>query len=333
MRLYRFIIFILVSCLIVLSKPLLAEDARVPELQVAEPEYDFGNVGQGTKITHDFVLRNTGTSDLHIQRVVPSCGCTTSSLDSDKIAPGTEAQLSVTFDTSGFAGEKVKTVRLYTNDPDQLTAILTLKGSVIPEVEVVPRRVFFGEITEGTPASRDVTITIREGSSVRIKSIVSRSPDITLHELEASDTKRVLRVDLSPDTKEGEVRDRIVVLLQGDNRDSINIPVYASVTGAIDIKPSAISFGVITDKVETRTLTVVARSPAEFSLNSVEVDSDALAATFRPLEPKGRYEVTVRLDGSKVHRMLRGTVRLVPTQKSTAPLIVSVYGIRPPEVS
>jgi hypothetical protein len=40
-----------------------------PEIRVAEPRHEFAPVPEGVEVTHDFAIRNGGTSDLQITGV------------------------------------------------------------------------------------------------------------------------------------------------------------------------------------------------------------------------------------------------------------------------
>jgi len=40
-----------------------------PSLQVKEPDYNFGQVQEGTEVEHEFTVSNTGNAVLNIERV------------------------------------------------------------------------------------------------------------------------------------------------------------------------------------------------------------------------------------------------------------------------
>lgn len=42
-----------------------------PSILVSKPSHDFGEVDEGAKVTHDFVVENRGTSELAITKVSP----------------------------------------------------------------------------------------------------------------------------------------------------------------------------------------------------------------------------------------------------------------------
>ena len=47
-----------------------------PKLVAQQDEHDFGDIKQGEKVTHVFVLTNSGGDLLTISNVNASCGCT-----------------------------------------------------------------------------------------------------------------------------------------------------------------------------------------------------------------------------------------------------------------
>jgi hypothetical protein len=44
-------------------------DVPVPVAEIAEPEYRFDAVPEGTKLTHAYVIQNKGTAPLEVVRV------------------------------------------------------------------------------------------------------------------------------------------------------------------------------------------------------------------------------------------------------------------------
>ena len=63
----------------------------------------MGTVPKGQVIETDFVIKNTGGSDLVITDARPSCGCTVSSFDK-VIKPGAEGKVHTSVDTKSFSG-------------------------------------------------------------------------------------------------------------------------------------------------------------------------------------------------------------------------------------
>ena len=101
-----------------------------PIVEILEPEYDFGDINQGDKATHDYIVKNIGNSDLLISSAKGSCGCTVPKWPKEPIRPGDEAVIKVTFDSKGKTGKQSKRVTLMTNAIPNVK-ILTIKGNVL----------------------------------------------------------------------------------------------------------------------------------------------------------------------------------------------------------
>jgi len=97
--------------------------------------YDFGNIEEGPAAEHVFTFTNTGKEAIVIQRVQPSCGCTTPDWTKDPIAPGKTGMIKASYGTQGRPGPFEKTMTVFTNAG---TKMVTFKGSVekAPETSV-----------------------------------------------------------------------------------------------------------------------------------------------------------------------------------------------------
>ena len=102
-----------------------------PKLTLQENEYDFGDIKQGDKVSHVFVLTNNGGDLLKIDKILPSCGCTAAMPEKNELAPGESTNLTVTFNSSGKRGKQTKIVRINTNDTENPQTLITIKGNVI----------------------------------------------------------------------------------------------------------------------------------------------------------------------------------------------------------
>ena len=109
----KVLIAVVVSCLAIA-----AAVSAAPEVYVEQPIYDFGSIQEGFAVTHVFLIQNTGDETLVIERVIASCGCTTTELAADRLAPGASVELEVFVDTAGFGGRIAKTITIYSNDPE-----------------------------------------------------------------------------------------------------------------------------------------------------------------------------------------------------------------------
>ena len=107
-----------------------AEKVLIPNIEMLETSYNFGEIQQGESVTHDFILKNTGDADLIISAAKGSCGCTVPEWPKTPIAKGEEATIKVTFNSAGKSGKQNKTVTLVSNAIPN-TKVITINGNVI----------------------------------------------------------------------------------------------------------------------------------------------------------------------------------------------------------
>ena len=96
-------------------------------LVLKETMHDFSQIPQGKPAYYSFEITNTGKTELKLDNVAASCGCTTPEWSRDAIAPGKTAVIKVGYNAAaeGYF-EKVITIT-YNNSQ---TKQLTIKGTV-----------------------------------------------------------------------------------------------------------------------------------------------------------------------------------------------------------
>lgn len=300
-----------------------------PKLRVPDPLHEFATVAEGEAIEHDFSISNAGDSVLEIRKIVPSCGCTAAVIASEKLEPGQSTALKVRFDTNGFRGYKIKTVRLYTNDPDKNSTVFTLQGTVQPPLAIDPPRVNFGVLHKGDTASQQVVIKATKGG-IRIEDVRPRSELIKVQTQE-SPAGTVVTVELDPALPLGVFRSRIAVKTNSDGAAVTNIPVFARVEGDLQPEPRALSFGLVQGPIEppvSKVVEVVNHSKKPISLLSATSDHPNVSVTLDTREAGKRYALTVGLSGNNTGA-LRAKIKITTDHEDTAQkeLLIPVYAI------
>lgn len=103
---------------------------NAPRILIDEEVYNFGECISGDEIKHDFRITNIGKSNLVFHKVKTSCGCTTSKLEKDTLAPGESTLIKAVFRTSGKKGHQPKDIFIITNDPEQPKSVLRIDGFI-----------------------------------------------------------------------------------------------------------------------------------------------------------------------------------------------------------
>jgi len=316
--------------LTVLAQP---GDSERPRVNVPAPEHDFGSVAQGSLVKHDFVIRNMGKGALRIESIVPSCGCTASSASTDTIAPGAEGLIHVEFDTQGFSGKKLKTVKLHTNDFEEPSVMLTLSGHIEQDVEIVPTRLFFGEVRRGESKSEEVSVIVREQAGFSVGDIKSHSPFFHINFKEQSPKRQRFTVSIDPQARIGEIRSRVVVTLDSKSQRSINIPVFASVKGNIELTPSSVSLGVLQGgEVLRRSVKLENFGSQPLKIKGVSSNDETVKVVLKTIKEGSAYVIEVSVDPREVKKNLRALVTVLTDSAEQQELGLNVYGVLPPTV-
>ena len=93
------------------------------KLEFLESSFDFGKIDEGKKVEHIFKFKNTGENPLVLQDARASCGCTIPEYTKDTIAPGSEGQMKVIYDSANKEGQINKTVTVTANTEPATTDI------------------------------------------------------------------------------------------------------------------------------------------------------------------------------------------------------------------
>ena len=126
-------------------------------LVAPDAAWNAGVVAKGEAIRHAFVVRNEGTTDLHLTEVRPSCGCTAAEFDR-VIGPGKEGRITLVVDTRGFQGPISKSALVLSDDPAAPQTSLLVSATVKAVVDVLPSGFLRIQALAGEKTSAEVTI-------------------------------------------------------------------------------------------------------------------------------------------------------------------------------
>lgn len=99
------------------------------EITFKESSHDFGDIVQGSSVTHVFEFKNTGKAPLVISNVSVTCGCTTPQWPREPILPGKKGTITATFNSTGKSGKQNKPITITSNAATP-TAVVTIYSNV-----------------------------------------------------------------------------------------------------------------------------------------------------------------------------------------------------------
>jgi len=311
-----------------------AEQAS-PKLTVTPASHDIGTQKEGEKIRRTFVLGNEGSAPLSITGIVPRCGsCLTVEIKRREIPPGESEDLAVQYELTDRVGKFVRYIVVESNDPKNGSVSLILQGETVPEFEVSPPKISFGEVL--TNASPSVRLKLKRnfGGSLEIAGPaqmpsglkVGLPERLTAPEKETAEVPVALMPGLSP----GPYKADLVLHVNGTLHKELTIPVTAKVVSPIRLAEDDIFFGIVPAKESaTKTVAVMLAAGVDSGRVSIKCDADCLTAEYRPGDAESGPSVKLDLLPTGKLGPFRAKVRLeAPAESGPAWCEAVCYGIR-----
>ncbi len=212
-----------------------------PKLILQQDSFDFGDIKQGEKVSHTFVLSNGGGDALIISDVRASCGCTAAAPEKKELAPGESTNLLVTFNSANRKGTQHKTVRIFSNDPENPEMMLSITGNVVTGSQVsdrTPTIYFpetqhdFGKVNEGDKVDYTFSFANKGTSVLTIKDIKTScgcTAALVSQDNINPGQEGTLKVELNTKNRSGKMS-RTVTISSNDPKDPSKIlTIYADV--------------------------------------------------------------------------------------------------------
>jgi hypothetical protein len=215
--------------------PACADQSEPPHIQFGEITFDFGTMYQHEQVTHAFVFRNTGGSQLEIERVRSTCGCTAAMPEKTSLAPGESGRINITFSSGSMRNRITKHIHVDSNDPDQARVTLTITGLIKTEVIVIPQGIYIGRLEVGEVFTTDIDIVAIDVEKFKILGVTTSHPALAVAkpQLVPGGTRHRYRltVTFGPTREPGKVVAHVLVHTDLPHSKEIAIPVYGTVVG------------------------------------------------------------------------------------------------------
>lgn len=82
---------------------------------VRDSIHNFGEIKEGDKARHTYIVQNIGENPLFIANVATSCGCTAPEFAKEPIPPGESAEVTLEFNSQGKPGTQKKSALIISN--------------------------------------------------------------------------------------------------------------------------------------------------------------------------------------------------------------------------
>ena len=332
-----------------------AVPADAPKLVIAESVKDFGTVPKGDDLVWDYQVKNTGKTDLVIDSVKPSCGCTVANFDKT-IKAGATGKISLKVETKNFSGPISKSATVTSNDPANPNTTLVLKAVVKPYVDVLPQQYVRFSSLQGESSVQSVTLVTEEKTPFKVDKIdiPADKPWLKAKVMPAADKDKIaghgdntqykVEITVEKDAPVGLLNEKLVAHTNIEKAATVDITVSGLVRPIVSVTPQQLNFGNVTADGEPTTRNVIVSHNKEemktFKITKVELMTvpPATDAKAKPAPVKGitteisaiqegqRYQVVLKTDKAIEKGALDAMLTIHTNDKANPKFEVPVKG-------
>jgi hypothetical protein len=253
--------------------------------------HDFGNVPIGPLLSHEFTLKNTTKSTLHIYNVRVSCGCVAAQAKDATIEPGKSTTIYASMDTRRFNGSKTVTVFVSFDQPRYEEAALTVTAYSRGDISMSPDTLAFGQIRRGSAPLAETEVSLLSG--MKITGVVAESGYVEVVSKETTPGKFVLTAKLRPDLPIGKwYTDVWVTTTQNGKSAKIRLPLTVEVEPGLLASPSLLQFDAVAGGEPVKK-SVTIRASQPFKIIGIEGGDGVFKAAASTKDAKPVHILTV----------------------------------------
>jgi len=207
------------------------EIIKLPSAFLPKIVFEFKHVPEGTKVKHDFIIKNRGSDALEIYKVLTGWGCSTVSFPS-RITAGGSGVISIELNTDGYGGRTVqKSIEVKTNDQLNSKLSFVIIGKVDKVVNINPKIVrFVGPINK--ILKKEVTIIAEEKypfKIIEVKAKDGKNINVILTEKDDLGKKGYKLIIKNRFKNEGRYYDTILLSTNNPSINKIKIRVFGNI--------------------------------------------------------------------------------------------------------
>jgi hypothetical protein len=238
-------------------------------------KYDFGELCEGSEISHKFIIQNNSPNTLIVDKVMASCQCAGIRIDKKEIVSKGEA--TVTMDISldskyGNVSIDGKVIFVPHNDIPPIA--LSINGVSLERWSCYPKTIDFGEIdpddlgvTKSIIIEKNIQETNTSISSIKTDSIFLET------QLEAiTSDKAILHLTFVNNGVAGPFRGKVDIFLDDEKTPATYIDVSASVKTYYTVSPRKIFFSNKRDAKDNKIVIITSTDKQPFTINSIKLE-------------------------------------------------------------
>jgi len=293
--------------------------------------HDFGTVARSAKTEFEFAFTNLYVEDVHVSGVRSSCGCTTPSVVTPTVKTYEKGVIKAVFNSHLFLGQKGATLTVTFDKPFYAEVQLQVRGYIRGDVAITPGSVQMGNVEEGQPAQKVVTVNHSGNNAWQVTGVKTNNPHLTAQAVPAAgnfgSANYNLVVHLDPKAPAGYFRDN--VMLMTNDAQQIPVLVEGRVVSGITVSPNSLFMGNL-QRGQTATKQIVIQGSQPFKIRAITCDDPNFSFKINPnAEAKTVHVVPVTYVAGAGQGKVVKSIQ-IETDMS-APSQVSAYAVITPE--
>ncbi len=228
-------------------------EAAYPHFEIDATTHDFGSMERGSTREHSFQVTNTGNMPLRISVEGTSCKCTVGDVDGERIKPGQQVPVTLSWIAKSAPGPFRQTATLVTNDPRAQRVELSVEGRVTDVHGISPQQWFFDRLNAGEERTASLYVMAFQQEDWEVTSAKMDGEEasewyrvevvpVAKNELPDATALSGVRIDVT--TKSGlplgKIHDWVVLKTNLEGADEFPpIPILGSVVGDMHIRGGA----------------------------------------------------------------------------------------------
>jgi hypothetical protein len=291
-----------------------ATPANEGKLRFEKTRLDIGKVRAGETADLKFPFRNTHSQEIQIVAVDGDCGCVTPEFPRSVAAGGT-GEIKARFEPQAYwDGKMEKSLTVRTTDPAQPETRLAIAVEVVPFVAIQPPSPIQVLYKHGETYQKEIRLTPREGSGIRITTALSDSPEVkaTLEPSSSSEAKGayLLKLAIGPHDKPGDFISTVRVQTSEARLPELRVVLAGLAQSGPVATPAEVNLPTVRDVTDGKELTrfqVFTRS-GKLRVLSVDTGTPKLRAELSAPEGSVFTNVILRSAGAWTSGPMKATL-------------------------
>lgn len=203
-----------------------------PIVVIESNNIDLGTIVQGDQVKKIIKIKNIGDSNLKLEKISTSCGCTVVNIESKIISPGKSVEMTIIFDSSRFTGDVNKHIYITTNDPLHLNNEISFYGKIIQEIVVTPSKIDFGKIIKNGSKSYSIDIANYGETPLSVKNVdlLLQSTNVTPQTFVVPPHgSKTVKIVTTPPTGMTRLSGYVIFYTDSVRMPELRVPVYGTI--------------------------------------------------------------------------------------------------------